>query len=141
MYTQISYDLKPSRKTFASISSEMTLPWHFVQKFPFSYFWKSFQCLNVLKEMLFIHATKPFKFAYCVSSWLTNVLSWRLNKYTFSVSLNSPFMLFVFLHEMHRSKVTERKTALKRVNCNNVRAKRISFDNLSWGSFDWEIWI
>ena len=45
-------------------------------------------------------------------------------------------MLLVFLHEMHRSKVTETKTALKRVNCNNVQAKRISFDNLSWGLLD-----
>ena len=43
-------------------------------------------------------------------------------------------MLLVFLHQMHRSKVTGRKTALERVNCNNVQAKKISLENLSWSN-------
>ena len=43
-------------------------------------------------------------------------------------------MLLVFLHQMHRSKVTERETALEKVNCNNVRAKKISLENFSWSN-------
>ena len=91
VYTQISYDMKPLRKMFTWISSEMTLPQHFVQKFPFSYFWKSFQCfflkryyifmqlnLSNLHTAVLILSTKEF-----VSSWLTNVHSWRLNEWWF----------------------------------------------------------
>ena len=88
----------------------------------------SFMLLNLSNwhTVVLIQSTKE-----CVSSWLTNVHSRRLNKCTFSVSLNSPFMLLVFLHQKHRWKVPERKTALQRINCNNVRAKKISLENFS----------
>ena len=108
----------------------------FCSKISFILFLKVISMLFLRNHI--IYATEPFKFALlwsftkeCVSSWLTNVHSQRLNKYTFSVSLKSPFMLLVFLQQIHWLKVRERKTAVERVNCNNERARKNSLETFS----------
>ena len=74
VYTQISLNLKPLRKTFTSISSEMTLQWHFIQRFPFFLFLKVIPMLSLKRSCTFLLLNLSnlliLSTRECVSSWL-----------------------------------------------------------------------
>ena len=108
-----------------------TLPCDFVQKFALflkvismPLFWDSYMILNLLN----LHIALLMS----VSRWRTNVL---IATFFFGLLEQSFRVLSSVLNTSIRGHAKKKKTALKRLNYNNVRARPNSLKNFSWSNW------
>lgn len=97
------------------------------------YFWKSFQChffwdSYMILNLLNLHTALLMS----VSRWRTNVL---IATFFFGLLEQSFRVLSSVLNTSIRGHAKKKKTALKRLNYNNVRARPNSLKNFSWSNW------